>query len=68
MTNAIEEWDSEDSKLIAEMDDFEENWKHANPCEQYKKVGYCNHLEKAQKRKFGLRVKTQISILSSFVK
>ena len=66
--NSIEAWDQRDAKLILEMDNFERDWTHKNPCKQYSKVGYCKHLESAQKRKFGARVKEQLGILSSFIR
>ena len=66
--NPIEEWDNKDSELIREMSDFESNWKHENPCEEYVKSGYCVHLEKAQGRKFKNRVRVQINTLSSLIK
>lgn len=60
--NGIEAWDNEDSKLIKEMVNFEADWQHRNPCSEYVKNRYCKHLESAQRRKFGTRVRSLVSI------
>lgn len=67
MTTSIEKWDREDTNLIHEMDSFEENWQHKKPCKRYAETGYCSHLEQAQKRRFGKRVSTHLSNLSTFL-
>ena len=64
--NTIEAWDNEDAKLVAEMNDFESNWKHRKPCKDYIQNGYCMHLEQAQSRKFKGRVRSHMTILSSY--
>ncbi len=66
--NFIVEWDNEDVKLIAEMKDFENNWKHKKPCKEYIKNRYCVHLEQAQSKKFKSRVRAHLTMLSSFFK
>jgi len=66
--DSIIAWDNEDAKLIIEMDSFEDDWIHRKPCKEYLKTGYCKHLESAQHRKFGNRIKAHMSNLSSYVK
>ena len=63
--DSITAWDNEDEKLIAEMKDFEINWKHKKPCKEYLKTRYCTHLERAQSRKFKDRVREHITTLST---
>lgn len=67
MTTSIEKWDKEDVDLIRDMDNFEDNWQHKNPCKRYTEIGYCSHLEQAQKRRFAKRVDTHLSELSTFL-
>jgi hypothetical protein len=64
----IEDWDSEDEKLIAEMKAFEEEWTHMKPCKIYKQTGYCSHLERAKSQKFKGRVREHLMVLSSYIK
>ncbi len=66
--NSITALDNEDAKLIAEMKEFEINWKHRKPCKEYVKNRYCVHLEKAQSRKFKSRVRSQMAAMASFFK
>jgi hypothetical protein len=63
----VEAWDRDDVNLMTEMDTFEDMWVHKNQCKRYIKTGYCIHLEKAQQRKFGNRVKIHLNTLSTSV-
>lgn len=67
LVQIVDKWDGNDAKLIAEMDSFENEWTHKKPCKRYIKTGYCSHLEKAQQRKFGNRVKIHLNTLSATV-
>ena len=63
----INEWEQKDKDLADRMDAYEKVFIHRKPCKEYKKIGWCPHVEQAIARKFKTEVREQIGWLASQV-
>lgn len=63
----VKDWKEKECVLAKEMEEWEKNWKHRQPCERYKRTGFCNHLLKAQNRKFSNRTKSLLFELTELL-
>lgn len=59
----IKGWKNRDAELDRRIAEFEKQYKHANPCEQYKMTHYCVHLVNAQQKRFGRETKALLNDL-----
>ena len=63
----INEWERKDKDLCDRMDAYEKTYKHRKPCKEYKRIGWCIHLNDASARKFKKEVRKQIGWLADQV-
>lgn len=59
----IKGWKNRDTELDRRIAEFEKQYKHPNPCGQYKMTHYCIHLVNAQQKRFGREAKALLDDL-----
>lgn len=57
----IEELEKQEAELIKEVMEFEQSFEHRKPCKLYDKVGYCQHVQLAESKRFAERNRQLIS-------
>ena len=53
----LEELKKREKNLLNNIKNFQENWVHRRPCEDYIKIGFCQHLVRAERHKFGEEIR-----------
>jgi len=56
-------WKKNNKKLLNDMDKWRKDYKHRNPCKDFLKFGFCEHLIKARAQKFRERISKQMESL-----
>jgi len=61
----LKTWESEENELLRRIRAWGRAYKHRNPCSQYVKTGFCMHMARAQAKKFGGEISSNLLNLAS---
>ena len=48
----IDKLEKQEAQLIEDVIKFEQSYEHQKPCKRYDAVGYCSHVQIAERKRF----------------